>query len=41
MGEELIYAFPSFRKTLEECGGALMRLGAPFDVLGCISKTPQ
>lgn len=40
MGKELIGAFPSFRKTLEECGAALVRLGAPFDVLGCILTTP-
>jgi acyl transferase domain-containing protein len=39
MGKELTNAFPRFRQSLNECGAALLRLGAPFDVLGMSSTT--
>lgn len=34
MGKELINAFPRFQESLQRCAAALVRLGAPFDVLG-------
>lgn len=34
MGKELIHAFPNFRKSLEQCDSALLRLGASFGVIG-------
>ncbi|OQE83792.1 hypothetical protein PENNAL_c0030G06593 [Penicillium nalgiovense] len=38
MGKELINAFPRFQESLQRCGAALVRLGAPFDVLEELQK---
>ncbi|KAJ6189933.1 hypothetical protein N7519_004841 [Penicillium mononematosum] len=38
MGKELINAFPRFQESLQRCGEALVRLGAPFDVLEELQK---